>query len=219
MKFTKTDISDVVIIEPDVFEDDRGWFMEIFNERKFHAGLEDLGQNNLKPFVQDNHSCSHKGVLRGLHFQKAPSEQGKLVYVTEGAVFDVAVDIRPKSSTFGKWLGVELSAENNKQVWKNCKKYGVLIAKGPQLPKVTSCHRVASLQPVWFDRRPSSHPFKGLFKGIHGSRALKPKRLANFLREQLLVSLTYKQFSLVVSFKYVLQNTLGLFHLLLIVVA
>jgi dTDP-4-dehydrorhamnose 3,5-epimerase len=117
MKFTKTDISDVVIIEPDVFEDDRGWFMEIFNERKFHAGLEDLGQNNLKPFVQDNHSCSHKGVLRGLHFQKAPSEQGKLVYVTEGAVFDVAVDIRPKSSTFGKWLGVELSAENNKQVW------------------------------------------------------------------------------------------------------
>jgi len=117
MRFTKTDIPDVVIIEPDVFRDDRGWFMESFNEHKFHAGLKDLGQNNLKPFVQDNHSCSDKGVLRGLHFQKAPTAQGKLVHVTQGAVFDVAVDIRPESTTFGKWVGIELTGENKKQVW------------------------------------------------------------------------------------------------------
>jgi dTDP-4-dehydrorhamnose 3,5-epimerase len=117
MKFTKTDIPDVVIIEPDVFSDDRGWFMESFNEQKFHAGLKDLGLNIPKPFVQDNHSCSHKGVLRGLHFQKSPNAQGKLVRVTKGAVFDVAVDIRPESKTFGKWVGVELTAENNLQFW------------------------------------------------------------------------------------------------------
>lgn len=117
MKLIQTRIPDVVIIEPSVFEDDRGWFMESFNEQRFHAELLNLGLPLPRPFVQDNHSCSKKGVLRGLHYQLAPHAQGKLVRVTQGAVFDVVVDIRQGSATFGQWVGVELSAENHKALW------------------------------------------------------------------------------------------------------
>ncbi len=108
---TPTTIPDVLIIEPKVFGDDRGWFFESFNEKDFSAAV---GQS--VKFVQDNHSSSKKGVLRGLHYQ-IEQTQGKLVRVCHGAVFDVAVDLRQSSSTFGKWVCVELSAENNKQLW------------------------------------------------------------------------------------------------------
>ena len=105
-----TDIPDVLVIEPRVFGDARGFFMEMWNVGSFAAAGLDL------TFVQDNHSRSQKGVLRGLHFQN-PGPQGKLVRVTKGAVFDVAVDLRKSSPTFGQWVGVELSAENKRMFW------------------------------------------------------------------------------------------------------
>lgn len=117
MKLLRTAIAEVVIIEPAVFGDDRGWFSESFNERRFHDELNRLGLTAPRAFVQDNHSCSRKGVLRGLHFQVAPHPQGKLVRVVRGAAYDVAVDIRPGSPTFGQHVGVELSAENHRQLW------------------------------------------------------------------------------------------------------
>ena len=111
MKVTPTAIADVLIIEPKVFGDERGFFYESFNRKAFNeaTGL------NLN-FVQDNHSRSVKGVLRGLHYQ-IQQPQGKLVRVVRGSVFDVAVDIRKGSPTFGKWVGVELSEENHRQLW------------------------------------------------------------------------------------------------------
>lgn len=108
---TPTPIPDVLIIEPKVFGDDRGWFFESFNEKEFSTAV---GQKIT--FVQDNHSLSKKGVLRGLHYQMEQT-QGKLVRVVKGSVYDVAVDLRQSSLTFGKWFGVELSAENKKQLW------------------------------------------------------------------------------------------------------
>lgn len=108
---TPTAIPDVLLIEPAVFGDDRGWFLESFNEKDFIAAA---GQK--VNFVQDNHSYSKKGVLRGLHYQ-TERVQGKLVRVSQGIVFDVAVDLRQSSDTFGKWVGIELSAENRKQLW------------------------------------------------------------------------------------------------------
>jgi dTDP-4-dehydrorhamnose 3,5-epimerase len=112
MKVTPLKISDVKLIEPDVFEDERGFFYESFNQKKFN---EAIGVNIT--FVQDNHSKSAKGVLRGLHYQKAPHEQGKLVRVITGKVFDVAVDIRMNSPTYGQWVAEVLSGENKKQMW------------------------------------------------------------------------------------------------------
>lgn len=117
MKLIPTEIPGVVIVEPNVFGDERGWFMETFNEPRFHAELAKLGLPAPRPFVQDNHSCSRAGVLRGLHYQTPPRAQGKLVRVTQGAAWDVAVDIRPDSPTFGRWVGVELTAENRRQLW------------------------------------------------------------------------------------------------------
>lgn len=117
MKLVPTAISGVVVVEPTVFADDRGWFTESFNESRFHAALAELGLPAPGPFVQDNHSCSRRGVLRGLHFQRAPHGQGKLVRVVQGAAFDVAVDIRRGSPTFGHWVGEELSAANKRQMW------------------------------------------------------------------------------------------------------
>jgi len=111
MKIIETPISDVKIIEPKVFGDERGFFMESYNHKNF---VEAIGRD--VQFVQDNHSRSQKGVLRGLHYQ-INQPQGKLVRVTNGAVYDIAVDIRKSSSTFGQWVGVELSAENNRQLW------------------------------------------------------------------------------------------------------
>lgn len=117
MKLIPTSIPDVVVIEPTVFEDDRGWFMESFNEDRFRREFRTLGLPEPKPFIQDNHSCSGKGVLRGLHYQLPPHAQGKLVRVVQGVAFDVAVDIRRSSSTFGRWVGVALSARNRKMLW------------------------------------------------------------------------------------------------------
>ena len=112
MKVTDTKIPDVKVIEPTVFEDERGFFFESFNQKKFE---ETIGYSI--DFVQDNHSKSSRGVLRGLHYQLPPNAQGKLVRVVQGEVFDVAVDIRKSSPNFGQWIGETLSAENKKQLW------------------------------------------------------------------------------------------------------
>jgi dTDP-4-dehydrorhamnose 3,5-epimerase len=117
MKFLPTRIPDVVLIEPTVYKDERGWFMESFNQEHFNRGLRDLGLPSPISFVQDNHSSSKKGVLRGLHFQRDSMAQGKLVRVTQGAAFDVAVDIRPESPRYAQWVGVELSASNRHMLW------------------------------------------------------------------------------------------------------
>ncbi len=111
MNVIKTRLNDALIIEPKVFGDQRGFFLETFQAERYAemAGI------NL-PFVQDNHSRSGRGVLRGLHFQKT-KPQGKLVRVVRGEVYDVAVDIRPESSTYGQWEGVILSEENKRQLW------------------------------------------------------------------------------------------------------
>ncbi|EGR0597507.1 dTDP-4-dehydrorhamnose 3,5-epimerase [Vibrio cholerae] len=112
MKVIETDIPDVKIIEPTVFGDERGFFMETWNQKRF----EELVTGKPTQFVQDNHSKSKKGILRGLHYQ-TENTQGKLVRVVSGEVFDVAVDIRKDSPTFGKWVGLYLSAENKRQLW------------------------------------------------------------------------------------------------------
>ena len=117
MKLLATRLPGVLIVEPAVFADDRGWFMESFNEARFESALAALGQPLPRRFVQDNHSCSRAGVLRGLHYQMPPHAQGKLVRVVQGAAFDVAVDIRRGSPTFGQWEGVELNALNKRQLW------------------------------------------------------------------------------------------------------
>jgi len=111
MNFQKTEIEGLLIITPDVFQDDRGFFLETYNR--------DVFKKNGLPinFVQDNRSISKKHVLRGLHFQKPPYAQGKLVSVAQGAVLDVAVDLRPHSSTFGKWKSVLLSSDNKLIFW------------------------------------------------------------------------------------------------------
>ncbi len=109
--FVKTDIEGLIIIEPRKFPDDRGFFMETYKKSEFvNAGI-------AEDFVQDNHSLSSKGVLRGLHFQTEPHAQGKLVRVVKGAVWDVGVDLREESETYGKWVGVELTEENGKMFY------------------------------------------------------------------------------------------------------
>jgi dTDP-4-dehydrorhamnose 3,5-epimerase len=111
VKVTQTVLPGVLIIDPAVFEDDRGFFMESWNQERF-----DSAAGYAVEFVQDNHSRSQQGVLRGLHYQN-PRPQGKLVRVGEGSVWDVAVDIRPDSPTYTEWFGIELTAENKKQLW------------------------------------------------------------------------------------------------------
>ena len=112
MQFRQTAIPDVLIIEPKVFGDERGFFFESYNEREFREAT------GLQPaFVQDNHSKSAHNVLRGLHYQIEPRAQGKLIRVIAGAVFDVVVDIRRDSPTLGRWIGEELSGENRRQIW------------------------------------------------------------------------------------------------------
>ncbi|ELQ6152002.1 dTDP-4-dehydrorhamnose 3,5-epimerase [Cronobacter turicensis] len=112
MNVIQTAIPDVLILEPKVFGDDRGFFFESFNQRIFEEAV-----GRKVEFVQDNHSKSAKGVLRGLHYQLAPHAQAKLVRCLQGAIYDVAVDIRFGSPTFGQWVGAELSAENKHQIW------------------------------------------------------------------------------------------------------
>lgn len=112
MQIIKTEIPDAMIFEPKVFGDDRGFFFESFNQKVFENAI-----GCKVDFIQDNHSKSTKGVLRGLHYQLPPYAQAKLVRCVVGEVFDIAVDIRKSSSTFGKWVGVHLSAENKRQFW------------------------------------------------------------------------------------------------------
>ena len=110
MRFLETELKGVILVEPDVFEDPRGWFLETYHVEKYAAG------GIRGPFVQDNFSRSVRGTLRGLHYQLKHA-QGKLIMVVEGTVFDVSVDIRTGSPTFGRWVGVELSAENKRQLY------------------------------------------------------------------------------------------------------
>lgn len=112
MNIVQTDLDGVLILEPKVFGDARGFFTETWNAQRFNEAV-----GHEVAFVQDNHSRSRKGVLRGLHFQRAPHAQGKLVRCAAGAVFDVAVDLRAGSRTFGRWAGVELTADNQRQLW------------------------------------------------------------------------------------------------------
>jgi dTDP-4-dehydrorhamnose 3,5-epimerase len=112
MKATPTTLPEVLVLEPKVFGDERGFFLESFNQRAFDAAV-----GYPISFVQDNHSRSARGVLRGLHYQLPPHAQGKLVRVTAGRVFDVAVDMRAGSPRFGHWAGTELSGENHRQLW------------------------------------------------------------------------------------------------------
>jgi dTDP-4-dehydrorhamnose 3,5-epimerase len=117
MRLVPTRIRAVVIVEPQVLHDERGWFMETFNEPRFQAALAALGLPAAPPFVQDNHSCSRAGVLRGLHYQAVPHAQGKLIRVVRGAAWDVAVDLRTGSPTRGQWVGMELTEANRRQLW------------------------------------------------------------------------------------------------------
>jgi dTDP-4-dehydrorhamnose 3,5-epimerase len=146
---TPTIIPDVLVIEPEVYGDDRGFFFESFNEKDFY---DVVGQKVI--FVQDNHSLSKKGVLRGLHYQ-VEQAQGKLVRVCRGSVFDVAVDLRQLSKTFGQWVGVELSAENKKQLWIPkgfAHGFMVLSEEAEYLYKTTDYWRSTSEQCiVWSD--------------------------------------------------------------------
>ena len=146
---TPTAIPDVLIIEPKVFGDERGWFYESFNQKEFteKTGIED-------PFIQDNHSYSSQYILRGLHYQME-FPQGKLVRVTQGRVLDVAVDIRKNSPTYGKWVSVELSGENHKQLWvpPGCAHGFVVLSEDAHfLYKVTNYWHAASEQRIiWND--------------------------------------------------------------------
>lgn len=112
MKITPSRLPEVLVIEPRVFGDARGFFLESWNQASFDAAV-----GREVRFVQDNHSRSGRGVLRGMHYQRAPHAQGKLVRVTQGRVFDVAVDLRRDSPRFGQWAGTELSSENHRQLW------------------------------------------------------------------------------------------------------
>ena len=117
MKLIPTALPDVVIVEPTLHSDERGWFYESFHEPRFRDGLQALGQPAPGAFVQDNHSRSKAGVLRGLHYQLPPRAQGRLLRVVRGAAWDVAVDLRRASPTFGRWVGIDLSADNRLQMW------------------------------------------------------------------------------------------------------
>lgn len=117
MKLIRTPIDGLLIVEPSVFSDDRGWFMESWNEVRFAQEVARFGLPAPGRFVQDNHSLSCACALRGLHYQLPPHAQGKLVRVVQGAAWDVAVDIRHGSPTYGRWHGVELSAANHRQFW------------------------------------------------------------------------------------------------------
>jgi dTDP-4-dehydrorhamnose 3,5-epimerase len=112
MRVTPTHLKEVLLIEPRVFGDDRGFFLESYNERRFDEAV-----GRTVRFVQDNHSRSAKDVLRGLHFQREPNAQCKLIRVVSGEIFDVVVDVRRSSPTFGRWVGVRLSADNHRQLW------------------------------------------------------------------------------------------------------
>ncbi|WP_367645508.1 dTDP-4-dehydrorhamnose 3,5-epimerase [Snodgrassella alvi] len=116
MKVTETNINGLLILEQDIYHDERGWFSESYNEKLFNKILNRYNQSEVN-FVQDNHALSHKHVLRGLHYQQKPYTQAKLLQVLQGSIWDVAVDLREDSATYKKWIGIELSAKNKKQLW------------------------------------------------------------------------------------------------------
>ena len=158
VKVTPTAIPDVLVIEPKVFGDARGFFLESFNQKAFD---EAIGRH--VDFVQDNHSRSAKGVLRGLHYQ-IQQPQGKLVRVVRGAVFDVAVDIRKSSPTFGHWVGVELSEENHKQLWVPegfAHGFLVLSESADFLYKTTDYYAPAHERAIRWDDPASRHSMAG----------------------------------------------------------
>lgn len=149
MRISTTAIDGVLVLEPKVFGDERGFFMESFNQRAFDAAV---GRH--VEFLQDNHSRSAQWVLRGLHYQLAPHAQGKLVRVTRGTVFDVAVDIREDSPTFGRWVGVELSELNHKSLWVPpglAHGFLVLSEQADFLYKTTAYYEPASERAVRWD--------------------------------------------------------------------
>ncbi len=117
VKVVRTALPEVVVLEWPVYRDERGWFAETYSQNALRDALAGAGLEAPEQFVQDNHSCSAAGVLRGLHYQRDPYAQGKLVRVVRGSAWDVAVDIRPKSPTFGRWACAEISASNRRQVW------------------------------------------------------------------------------------------------------
>ena len=116
MNVQRLALDGLLLITPELFADPRGCLFESWNQRRWHRALQAHGQEPV-PFVQENHSCSRRGVLRGLHLQLAPHAQAKLVRCIQGEIFDVAVDLRPGSATFGRWIGVLLSAANRQQLW------------------------------------------------------------------------------------------------------
>jgi dTDP-4-dehydrorhamnose 3,5-epimerase len=152
MKVTPTTLPEVLLIEPKVFADERGFFMETWNQRAFD---EAVGEH--VTFVQDNHSRSTRGVLRGLHYQLPPHAQGKLVRVTSGRVFDVAVDMRKSSPRFGQWAGAELSADNHRQMWIPpgfAHGFLVLSTSADLLYKTTDYYKLAAERSIrWNDPR------------------------------------------------------------------
>jgi dTDP-4-dehydrorhamnose 3,5-epimerase len=117
MKLHRTPLPGVLLVEPAVFSDERGWFMESYHQPHWDAALRELGEPPSGPFVQDNHSVSAAGVLRGLHYQLPPHAQGKLVRVVRGAAWDVAVDLRRGSASFGRWFGADLDDRNRHMLW------------------------------------------------------------------------------------------------------
>ena len=139
MKVTPTALAGVLVIEPDVYRDDRGWFSELWNRERYREAGIDVD------FVQDNAAWSREGVIRGLHYQW-PDPQGKLVAASEGTILDVAVDIRPASPTFRRWVAVELSAENHRQLWippGYAHGYAVIGASAVVTYKCTALHNAA----------------------------------------------------------------------------
>ena len=149
MQVTATSLPEVLIVAPRVFGDARGFFLESWNEAAFNQAV-----GYEVRFVQDNHSRSRRGVLRGLHFQLPPHAQGKLVRVASGAVFDVAVDMRKSSPTFGRWEGIELSAENHRQLWIPpgfAHGFLVLSESADFLYKTTACYAPQSEGAVRWD--------------------------------------------------------------------
>ena len=179
MKVTQLEISEVLLFEPALFEDDRGFFYESFNQKKFNNTL-GLNIN----FVQDNHSSSKKGVLRGLHYQKKPFEQGKLIRVLSGEIFDVAVDIREQSPTFGKWISARLSSKNRKQLWIPegfCHGFLTLSSYAEVLYKVTSFYNKDSEISFPYDSKEFSIKWPLSNKDIIVSEKDNPVNIKNYL--------------------------------------
>lgn len=174
MNITKTAIEGVLILEPKVFGDERGFFLESFNQQAFNAAV-----GHAVSFVQDNHSRSAKGVLRGLHYQKPPHAQGKLVRVTQGSVFDVAVDVREGSPTHGQWVGVELSGQNHKQLWiPPGLAHGFLVTSGSAdfLYKTTDYYAPQSEASIRWDDPTLGidWPLQGIVPALSGKDAAAP---------------------------------------------